>query len=109
MAKVPVYVWECDSSNCNAKYENRDQMAAYMSIPPGWAEVTITDLNEEEEECLCKCHEEEMDDDDDNVAGHESYNCEECPDEDDWHMEMTICPTCYQRFKMMWNLPRKSA
>lgn len=107
MPKIPIYEWQCDTPSCSNKYEDRDNNARYMSIPPGWAEISITEINEDEEECSCKCHDEDCDDDGDNVAGHETYDCEVCPEDTDWQMAGTYCPACYSKFRLSFGIPRR--
>jgi hypothetical protein len=109
MAKVVTQIWSCDGPGCSAEYKAKeDDDSRYWSVPPGWIELAITSINEDEQECLCKCHEEDCDDDGDNVAGHESYDCEVCPDEDDYEMSGTYCESCAKKFQMMFGLPKNT-
>lgn len=114
MAKIPIYRWVCDGPMCLNKFEDNSDMGRYISIPEGWAEISITQINEEEMEtpdCTCKCHDDEYEEDeygdDVNVAGHENYECEVCPEDKEWVMSSTLCPNCYSKFQMQWNLPRE--
>jgi hypothetical protein len=109
MAKTQNFKWNCDAPSCYASHESSDEIARSMGTPPGWAEISVTELNEEEEktpDCTCKCHEEEEDDEGDNVAGHEIYDCEVCPEEQNWEMSMTLCPMHFTKFSLDYNLPR---
>jgi hypothetical protein len=109
MAKNQSFEWSCDVPVCSASHSSSDESARYMKVPPGWAEISVTELNEDEPEapeCLCKCHEEEEDDEGDNVAGHETYDCENCPEDQDWTMSMILCELHYKKFAIDYRLPR---
>jgi hypothetical protein len=106
MAKNSNYVWSCDAPGCDNAYQTTELAAAYWDCPPDWAVVGVIETHGDESECACKCHEEEYDDEGDNLAGHEDYECEVCPDEDDNIWASTICPEHYAKFKLLNGLPR---
>lgn len=83
----------------NARYISDDE------IPQGWGFITIS-LNEEET-CKCKCHDEVMDDDGDNVVGHEDYDCEVCPEDDDERWVATLCNRCIRKAMATLKLPKR--
>jgi hypothetical protein len=109
MAKIQTYEWKCDAPGCSKVHSTSDPSARYIDVPPGWAEISVTELNEEDKEtpdCTCACHEDEEDDEGNNLAGHETYDCEVCPEDREWVMSATLCEMHYKKFTLDYQLPR---
>ena len=112
MAKVQSYAWACDVLLCANVYTSSDPDLRHMDVPPDWAEISITALPESNPadlpDCTCKCHDEDEDDEGDNIAGHEVYDCEVCPEDQDWVMHMTLCPLHLKKFSLDYGIPRRA-
>ena len=109
MAKVQSYQWTCDIPGCVNVYLSSDPDDKYVDIPPNWAEISVTGLNEKVvdiPDCTCKCHDEDEDDEGDNIAGHEVYDCEVCPENPDWVMSLILCELHYKKFTLDYTIPR---
>lgn len=110
MAKRKIIIAHtCDE--CGAQENTVMEDARYVpddEIPEGWGFVTVS-LNVEDV-CKCKCHDDEHEEDEDgdmvNVAGHEDYDCEVCPEDNDERWAATLCTRCIRKTMAMLKLPK---
>jgi hypothetical protein len=97
MGKKHSIVYTCDAVRCGQVAENPENN---YTPPDGWSAMNLT-IYEEQIDCTCECHDEVQNDEGENVAGHEDWDCDDCPASDEYseYEDLMFCPQCTNKIR----------